>query len=61
NVGTRTGTWIYPGQGLLDWVSLSKIGSWYLLIFVSFTTVTLVYRDTLVTPDKRRTPKDAAT
>ncbi len=60
NVGTRTGTWIYPGQGSLDWVSLSKIGSWYLLIFVSFTTVTLVYRDTLVTPDKRRTPKDAA-
>ena len=39
--------------GLLDWVSLSKMGSWYLLIFVSFTTVTLVYRRVLITPDRR--------
>ena len=44
NIGTRTSTWIYPGQGF-DLVSLSKMGSWYLLIFVSFTTVTAVYRD----------------
>ncbi len=54
NVGTRTGTWIYPGQGVFDWVSFSKMGSWYLLIYVSFVTVTLVFRGALMTPDKRR-------
>jgi len=53
NIGTRTGTWSYPGQGLLEWVSWSKMGSWYLLIYVSFTTVTLVFRNALITPDKR--------
>ncbi|MCF6232073.1 MAG: DUF817 domain-containing protein [Rhodobacteraceae bacterium] len=47
NVGTNTGTWIYAGQGGIDWVSLSKMGSWYLLLYVSFATVTLVYRDAL--------------
>ena len=49
NVGTQTGTWVYAGQGF-DWVSLSKLGSWYLLLYVSFVTVTLVYRDALGGP-----------
>jgi uncharacterized membrane protein YoaT (DUF817 family) len=42
NVGKATGTWLYDG----DWrpVSLSKFGSWYLLLFVSFVLVTLVVR-----------------
>ena len=53
NVGTRTGTWIYPGQGMFDMVSLSKMGSWYLLIYVSFVTVTLVFRGVLVTSLRR--------
>ncbi len=48
NIGTRTKTWIYPGQGEFDWVSWAKMGSWYLLIYVSFVTVTLVFRDALV-------------
>ncbi|KNG95188.1 DUF817 domain-containing protein [Pseudaestuariivita atlantica] len=48
NVGTGTGTWAYAGQGALDWVSLSKLGSWYLLIYVSFVTVTLVSREALL-------------
>lgn len=56
NVGTGTGTWVYAGQHTFKWVSLSKMGSWYLLLFVSFTTVTLVYRDALsrrpVTPER---------
>jgi uncharacterized membrane protein YoaT (DUF817 family) len=58
NIGTRTNTWIYPGQGEFDWVALSKMGSWYLLIYVSFVTVTLVFRDALDTPVKgaRTTP-----
>ena len=47
NVGTGTGTWIYAGQGALDLVSFAKMGSWYLLLYVSFATVTLVYRDVL--------------
>ncbi|MEX0283735.1 MAG: DUF817 domain-containing protein [Paracoccaceae bacterium] len=47
NVGTGTGTWIYSGTTQLDWVSFAKMGSWYLLLYVSFVTVTLVYRDAL--------------
>ena len=44
NVGTATGTWLYPGAQ--DWrpVSLQKIGSWYLLLTISFVLVTIVNR-----------------
>ena len=48
NVGTATGTWLYHGQSPLDPVSLAKMGSWYLLLYVSFATVTLVFRDALI-------------
>ena len=48
NVGTGTGTWIYASQSAFELVSLSKMGSWYLLLYVSFTTVTLVFRDVLL-------------
>jgi uncharacterized membrane protein YoaT (DUF817 family) len=41
NVGTRTGTWLYAGQHEAQMVSFAKIGSWYLLLYVSFVTVTL--------------------
>ena len=44
NVGTLTGTWVYAGSAQFDWASLSKMGSWYLLLYVSFVTVTLVVR-----------------
>lgn len=47
NIGTITGTWLYKGQTSLDLVHLSKMGSWYLLLYVSFTTVALVLRDAL--------------
>ena len=47
NIGTLSGTWAYHGQARLELVSLSKMGSWYLLFFVSFATVTLVQRDNL--------------
>ncbi len=50
NVGTRTKTWIYAGQNEFDWVAFSKMGSWYLLIYVSFVTVTLVFREALERP-----------
>lgn len=51
NIGTRTETWLYAGQARDMLVSLSKMGSWYLLIYVSFFTVTLVLRNALVIRD----------
>jgi uncharacterized membrane protein YoaT (DUF817 family) len=47
NVGTATGTWLYSGQTPDHWVSFAKLGSWYLLLYVAFTTVTLVSRSAL--------------
>lgn len=47
NIGTGTGTWIYAGTDGLSMVSFAKLGSWYLLLYVSFVTVTLVSRDAL--------------
>ena len=57
NVGTGTNTWVYPGQGRFDWVSLGKLGSWYLLLYVSFVLVTLVMRDALSREPVRPQPK----
>ena len=45
---TLTGTWLYAGQSLFERVSFAKMGSWYMLLFVAFTTVTLVSRHMLV-------------
>ena len=60
NIGTVTGTWAYPGQHWTEMVSFSKMGSWYLLLFVAFATVTLVMRDFIsrrpVTPPRRALP-----
>ncbi len=47
NVGTFTGTWLYAGQSEWEMVSLAKLGSWYLLLYVSFVTVTVVSRGAL--------------
>ena len=44
NVGTATGTWLYPGTGAWKPVSLQKLGSWYLLLTISFVLVTIVNR-----------------
>lgn len=60
NVGTATGTWLYTGQAREQWVSFAKLGSWYLLLYVSFVTVTLVSRQAITnnraTPEWRRSP-----
>ena len=54
NVGTGTwiyvgtGTWIYAGADGIAMVSLAKLGSWYLLLYVSFVTVTVVMHDALI-------------
>ena len=47
NVGTATGTWLYSGQSLGQPVNFAKLGSWYLLLYVAFVTVTLVTRTAL--------------
>ena len=47
NVGTATGTWLYSGQRPDHLVSFAKLGSWYLLLFVAFVSVTLVSRQAL--------------
>jgi uncharacterized membrane protein YoaT (DUF817 family) len=44
NIGTATGTWLYPGGEGWRPVSLAKLGSWYLLLMVSFVLVTIVNR-----------------
>lgn len=56
NVGTFTGTWAYQGQATWEIVGIAKLGSWYLLLYVSFFLVTLVFADAL-----RRTPAHPAT
>ena len=43
NIGTFTKTWLYPAQRL-GWsmVSIDKLGSWFLLLIISYTLVSLV-------------------
>jgi len=43
NVGTVTKTWRYPHQATA-WVSLGKLGSWFLLLLISYALVTIVNR-----------------
>lgn len=44
NVGTFAGAWLYPDQASV-WraVAFAKMGSWFLLMLVSWTLVTLVH------------------
>ncbi|ABD54007.1 DUF817 domain-containing protein [Jannaschia sp. CCS1] len=63
NVGTFTQTWSYAGQGDIGLVDIGKFGSWYLLLFVAFVTVTLVVRDAMhprpIQPTPRRIEEQA--
>ena len=52
NIGTATGVWLYPGQTTWHMVPFTKLGSWYLLLYVSFVLVTIVCR-----PQPPDTPK----
>lgn len=46
NLGTFARAWSYPGQeDGWEMVSLSKLGSWYLLMIISFVLVATVHRD----------------
>ncbi|MGA0541803.1 DUF817 domain-containing protein [Neotabrizicola sp. VNH66] len=51
NIGTLTGTWLYAGQRPDMAVSFAKIGSWYLLLYVAFVTVSVVLRNRITRPD----------
>ena len=48
NIGTFTRVWLYPSQ-IEYWhlVSLNKIGSWFLLLILSFALVSIIYRNKL--------------
>ena len=50
NIGTFTKTWLYPGQEN-GWhiVPIEKLGSWYLLMIISWVLVTLVHRPKALT------------
>ncbi len=45
NIGTATKAWVYPNQQhVWQMVSVSKLGSWYLLVIISAVLVSLVNR-----------------
>lgn len=46
NIGTFTSIWLYPSQ-IEYWhpVSFSKMGSWFLLLILSFALVSLIYSE----------------
>lgn len=48
NIGTFTRIWLYPSQ-LQSWhlVPFDKIGSWFLLLILSFALVSIIYRNKL--------------
>jgi uncharacterized membrane protein YoaT (DUF817 family) len=53
NIGTMTGTWIYSGQKQSELVGFATLGSWYLLLYVSFFLVTLVLQGVFVASPER--------
>jgi uncharacterized membrane protein YoaT (DUF817 family) len=43
NIGTLTRTWLYPSQQQAwSMVSPGKLGSWFLLMIISYTLVSLI-------------------
>lgn len=53
NIGTFTSAWIYPNQrDGWELVSISKLGSWYLLMLISGILVSLVHRPQPISDDK---------
>ena len=66
NIGTWSRAWLYPAQAL-GWtpVSIGKLGSWYLLMIISFVLVTIVHRprslDDMTTTDAATASTDRRT
>lgn len=53
NIGTLTGTWLYPMQRVWHVVSIGKFGAWFLLIVLSFALVSLVHPPRPPDPEPR--------
>lgn len=53
------GTWIYSGHVTAHWTGLGKLGSWYLLLYVAFVTVSVVSREALEAGSKAVKPAPA--
>jgi uncharacterized membrane protein YoaT (DUF817 family) len=55
NIGTFTKTWLYPSQRL-GWsmVSFDKLGSWFLLLIISYTLVSLINAPRAMFADGRK-------
>jgi len=51
NIGTFTKAWVYPGQEV-GWhmVGFGKLGSWFLLMIISFVLVAVLHRSEPKTP-----------
>lgn len=48
NFASYMGIWLYPNQTKVwQMVSIQKIGSWFLLLIVSFALISLIYQDRL--------------
>jgi uncharacterized membrane protein YoaT (DUF817 family) len=60
NIGTFTRTWLYPSQSH-GWamVSFGKLGSWFLLLIISYTLVSLINAPRSVGATTRVAPTDA--
>jgi uncharacterized membrane protein YoaT (DUF817 family) len=57
NIGTYTKTWLYPSQhGAWSMVSPTKLGSWFLLMIISYTLVSLINRPRTIDVPEDRLP-----
>lgn len=51
NIGTFANAWRYPSQsGGWEWVSVAKLGSWFLLMIISYVMVSVVNRPRDIEP-----------
>ena len=57
NLGTFTRTWLYPHQ-MVGWsaVSLGKLGSWFLLLIISYALVAAVNRPAAINDEGGKSP-----
>ncbi len=54
NIGTYMKVWLYPNQtGTWHLVRFGKYGSWFLLIIISFTLISLIYKSNKTTSNTK--------
>ena len=61
NIGTYTKTWLYPTQHH-GWamVSFGKLGSWFLLLMISYTLVSLINAPQVMAVESGTTDRERA-